>query len=89
VIIDRPHKRQLSASELALLRTLEDGWPRTRVELAGETGLLPAAAAGMLRKLAAQGLVARGASWQSVGQWRLTQSGIRELGAWWDEVRAP
>jgi DNA-binding IclR family transcriptional regulator len=73
------HTRELMASELALLRALEDERWRTRVELAEETGLLPAAAAGMLRELAALDLVRRSVSWHSVGQWRITPPGIHEL----------
>ncbi len=78
-MLDARHKRELGASELTLLQALADERWRTRVELAEETGLLPAAAAGMLRELAALDLVRRGVSWHSVGQWRITPPGIREL----------
>ncbi len=88
MIVDQAHERQLAAGELALLRALEDGRSRTRVELAEETGLLPAAAAAKLRELAARGLVRHGGCWYSVGQWQLTPSGIRELGGQRDGIGA-
>jgi DNA-binding IclR family transcriptional regulator len=88
VIVDQAHERQLAAGELALLRVLEDGRSRTRVELAEETGLLPAAAAAKLRELAARGLVRRVGLWHSVGQWQLTSSGVHELGGQRDGMGA-
>lgn len=71
-----PAPPALLAAEAALLRTLTDRRWRTRAELAEDTGLLPAAAAAILPGLEARGLVCRSMAWRSIGQWRITASGL-------------
>jgi DNA-binding IclR family transcriptional regulator len=73
-----PHSHQLIAGEVALLHALADQRWRTRVELAENTGLVPAVAASMLRELAPRGLVRRNASWRSIGQWQITALGLEQ-----------
>jgi DNA-binding IclR family transcriptional regulator len=84
-----PHAQRLIAGEVALLHALADQRWRTRVELAENTGLVPAVAASMLRKLARRGLVRRNATWHSIGQWQITRLGLEQARLYASEASVP
>lgn len=67
------------SGQTALLDALADGQWRTRVELAEETGLVPAAAAELLRELARRKLVCPSHTWRRPGQWQITHAGLEHV----------
>ena len=67
------------SSQTALLQALASGRWRTRVELADETGLVPAAAAQLLRELSRLKLVCASQTWRRPGQWQITATGLEHV----------
>lgn len=66
------------ASEVTVLRALQDQRWRTSAEMIDETGLLPLAVRATLRELVGRGLVRRSITGVRSGRWQITASGMVE-----------